>query len=68
MWISVQDALPMIGVPVFIRGDFAGQEDFADLPVAWINSPDVATRWGLWNSREWRGTVGVREWWMEEGK
>ena len=63
-WVSVEDRLPEPGRDVPVHGDYTPEG--VPKPRARI----VAARdgFGIWDSREWRGTVGISYWWEEEPK
>jgi len=66
MWIDVTERLPNFGLAVPVHGEYT-PNDFPKPEARLLSSTDSHRRFGsIWESREWRGTVGVTHWW--EGK
>lgn len=63
-WIPVEERLPEPGVEVPVLGAHSYSKNPA---TAKLRKPDDPRRrdWGPWDSREWRGTVGITHWWED---
>ena len=63
MWISVEQELPELGVPVHVDGDYVAP-DTGHPTAQRCRCPFMQGE--HWESTEWRGTVAIRRWWKED--
>ncbi|MDQ4121666.1 MAG: hypothetical protein M3209_09500 [Acidobacteriota bacterium] len=60
-WISVSEALPVLGLKVKVKGEYTPET--YPYPVSSLR--DYGRGKIEWSSIEWRGTVAITHWWMD---
>lgn len=63
MWIPVEQALPLLGMMVHVKGDYVAPD--TGHPRSYLR-PHPFNREIRWEGNEWRGTVAIREWWLDD--